>query len=119
MPPTSTLVAYIPKPEPAWDPHTPTPKSPVPLFSPRTADERLPGFWLATVPLTAATKPAVLLEDTSSVSEPLLEVRMVALDPASFAVPNLIVPVVAPADDAVASDAPAAPTAAAPASLRI
>jgi hypothetical protein len=113
------LVAYMPHPPPAWDPHTPMPNPPVPLFSPRRADEKPPGFWLATKPTTAAAFACVLSEFTSSVSESLLEVSVVASPPESFAVPNVIVPLVAPADGAVASEAPAAPTAAAPASLRI
>src|SRR6202034_3582521 len=59
MPIPLTLVAYIPQPEPWWDPHTPMPRPPVPLFWPRTADEKLPGLELVITPLMAVASEAV------------------------------------------------------------
>src|SRR3954447_9883251 len=48
-----------PQPPPACEPHTPTPKLPVPLLIPRTPAEKPPGLVGTTFPRTPAAAPAV------------------------------------------------------------
>lgn len=50
----------MPQPDPAWEPQTPMPSPPVPLFWPLTAAEKPPGEVLEITPLTAVALAAVL-----------------------------------------------------------
>src|SRR5450759_1737329 len=63
------LVKKPPQPLPFWEPQTPMPRPPVPLFCPRTAEENPPGDAELTSPYTAL---ALLAVDAVTPSTPAL-----------------------------------------------